>query len=200
MPLTAPALPGKEMPSAGWRKDEAFGVTASGAHPWASTPRGVCRTICPSAWALASTHFPTGRAPSQPCLDRLLPRPPLTTAGGLFHSNSHRCLPRAGYFYPGTGLRQNIPPRQPRTSLAFSAGCFCRLPNSSGGAQTHKNPAGGSGLLVAAGGRGRCLRLPSPVPFSPGNYLSTAARPASSTRWHSPGPARPASRCRSSRV
>ncbi|KAM9275306.1 serine/threonine-protein kinase ULK3 isoform 4-T4 [Morus bassanus] len=94
-----------------------------GVHPWASTPRGshrwVRRAICPSPRLLALTPFPTGRVPSQPCLDRLLPQPTLTTAGGLFHSNSLPRLRQAGYFYPGTRIRQNIPPASRIRLLPF---------------------------------------------------------------------------------
>lgn len=96
MLLAALALPCREMPSAGRRKDKAFVRTASGGSPLGlSPPEGP--TVGGSAGPSAPLpgrrrHFPTGRVPSQPYLDRLLPQPSLTAAGRLFHSNSLRWL------------------------------------------------------------------------------------------------------------
>lgn len=121
--------------------------------------------ICPS---------PRRRLISLPAL----PRPSAAaaaspaTAGGLFHSNSLRWLPREGYFYPGTGLWQDIPP-------AFSAGWFFHLPNS-GGASTARVHKSCRELRVD---RDAPLCLPRPASTS----ASTAAHPASSTPCTGPG-------------
>lgn len=100
-------------------------VTPRGS-PSGSQPRGVRGAICPSPrrWLVSLPALPRpSAAAGSPA-----------TAGGLFHSNSLRWLPREGHFYPGTGLWQDIPP-------AFSAGCFSHLP-SSGGACRAVNAAG----------------------------------------------------------
>lgn len=137
-------------------------VTPRGS-PSGSQSQGVHGAICPSPrrWLISLPALPRPSAAAASA----------ATAGGLFHSNSLRWLPREGYFYPGTGLWQDIPP-------AFSAGCFFHLPSSGGAcrAQGHES--------------GRELRVdrdaPLCLPRSASTSASTAARPASSTPLFQP--------------